>query len=214
MDLLLPRGLAARLTPALSAACAHAATPGHRKVLSEEIRRKLLSIDPWLRGIAVWFLGREGKLLPEEVAEMKPEDVEMADLAGTVSYLKETEFFRGMTADCLKTLAAHAEALSFLRLETVFRTGDRAGAFYIVCEGEVSLTRKGWETARLGPGSVVGADAILEGTDYLVDCIVREDSRLFRVGAEYFVDLLDLFPEVSRVLLANLSRQLREKTRS
>ncbi len=145
---------------------------------------------------------------------MKPEDVEMADLAGTVSFLKETEFFRGMTADCLKALAAHAEAISFLRLETVFRAGDRASALYIVGEGEVALNRKGWETARLGPGSVLGADAILEGTDYLVDCVVQEDSRLFRVGEEYFTDLLDLFPEVSRVLLANLSRQLREKARS
>lgn len=73
----------------------------------------------------------------------------------------ESDFFRGLPAEHLAFLTAHAAEKRLNADDVLFRHGDAAGHFYLVADGSISvevaaLEGPPLEMQELGPGAVLG----------------------------------------------------------
>ena len=112
--------------------------------------------------------------------------------------LREHRFVRGLTAEQIDTLAAHATAVTFEENAVVLVDGRRSAAFYFLVSGsaaiELRATRYAVCVQALGPGDVFGWSALLDHQDTLFAVRARE-----RVVAE---------PELRRAARASTFPQL------
>jgi CRP-like cAMP-binding protein len=75
--------------------------------------------------------------------------------------LRRAGFFRDLSPDVREFLAAHAEVRRLAENEVMFHFGERAGRFYLIVEGHVSVEVAAIEGPALqlqdlGPGMVLG----------------------------------------------------------
>ena len=71
------------------------------------------------------------------------------------SRLAEHPFLKGFSADHLKTLVQYAMPVQFDRGEILFREGDLANRFYLICSGRVELSTE--HNQKVQPVDTIGA---------------------------------------------------------
>jgi CRP-like cAMP-binding protein len=95
------------------------------------------------------------------------EEHQHLDRAGVVDRLRLTPLFGGLTDDQLDRLVEMGEIVDLAPGEALIREGDEADALYVVLDGELDVTKRSGRTdiplARVGPGSLQGEIAALEG---------------------------------------------------
>jgi len=119
--------------------------------------------------------------------------------------LRDHRFVRGLTAEQIDTLAAHATAVTFEENAVVLVDGRRSAAFYFLVSGsaaiELRATRYAVCVQALGPGDVFGWSALLDHQDTLFAVRARERMVALRIEGESLKTLCRTDPQLGGEIL-------------
>ncbi len=114
----------------------------------------------------------------------------------------------------LERLAASGGSMSLAKGATLCQSGDPGDAVYVVLQGEIEVllrSREGREVrvTALGPGSLVGEMAALDGGPRSADMQATRTCALWRIPRAALLETLEAEPKTAIALLGELSRRLR-----
>jgi CRP-like cAMP-binding protein len=132
----------------------------------------------------------------------------------TAALLRASHLLRGVPAAvrAAEQLAPHVRVRALRAGELLWREGDRATAFHVICEGLVAVRRTlpaGAEVivAIFGARETIGDTAAIERACYPADAVVvSESATVLRVDAEAVCRLSARCPELSQSLQQALCR--------
>jgi CRP-like cAMP-binding protein len=114
---------------------------------------------------------------------------------------------------------AEAEIVAFLRLcrqvgydegQGIFRQGDSAKDFFLVISGEVVISIREREMARLGPGHVFGEMSLLERIPRTASAAAAKPTRVFAVPAAV---MSEQAPLLAYKVLLGIAQEMSERLR-
>ena len=109
----------------------------------------------------------------------------------------------------MDALAELADQLRDARLvpgEHLWRVGDPATYFYVVCSGSVRYVGPGWsDAAMVGPGGVPGMPATLAGATRAFEAVAVTPTTALVVEQEVLLDVLEDHFEMASGFLARLA---------
>ena len=133
--------------------------------------------------------------------------------SGVVDRLRLTPLFGGLPDDQLDRLVDMAEIVDLEPGEALIREGDEADALYVVLEGELDVTKRSGRSeipvARVGPGSLQGELAALEGGRRLASVTAATPAEVLRIPVGAIRELLDAGPDVALAVIRTAVSRLR-----
>ncbi len=130
-----------------------------------------------------------------------------------VGRLRETPLFANVEDGPLRRLVARGEVVDLAPGEVLIRQGDEADALFVVLEGELEVTRQSGESriplAVVGPGSLQGEIAALEGGRRLASVSARGEAEVLRIPVDALRELLATGPDVSLAVVRTAVARLR-----
>ena len=118
-----------------------------------------------------------------------------------VLHLKSMGLFARLPAADLAALADGAEERAFRRGSKVFTEGSRVESVLAIIEGEVSVSARGRDLGRIGPGTPLGAISLLADDDQGIEAVAMAPTSALEIPADYFFEVLeDHFPLFHQVL--------------
>jgi CRP/FNR family transcriptional regulator, cyclic AMP receptor protein len=90
--------------------------------------------------------------------------------------------------------------------------GDAGHEFYVIIDGEVGVTSGGETLAKLGAGTYVGEQALLDPGPRTATVTALRDTQAVLLSSREFYAAIDDVPGLSRKLLAGMARRLRESS--
>jgi CRP/FNR family cyclic AMP-dependent transcriptional regulator len=140
----------------------------------------------------------------------------MLSLNERATLLRGVPPFADLPDDQLWLLAGIAEEREAVSDATLFAAGTTGDHLAMIVSGRVALEdHRGAagsiaRIATLGPGSVIGEDAVFDGGAHILDATALTDCRLLTLEREALLALLEEHPALARALIAWLSARLRE----
>lgn len=126
-----------------------------------------------------------------------------------VALLDSVDFFRGLSAHVLASVAAVATEVQHAAGSRLMDEGADGDCMFVVAEGRVAIDQGGLRIAELGVGEVVGELAVLSPGPRNATAFVIEPALLLRLDAAVIDELLLDHPEVARGIIDVLVRRLR-----
>jgi CRP-like cAMP-binding protein len=105
----------------------------------------------------------------------------MAIEAQLVKKLVQIPIFGALTLGEAAEFFDAATEVDVEKGKTLFREGDRSDSLQVILEGEVLVTRRGVELARLGRHAVLGEMSIVDGAPRSATATALSDVKLLRV---------------------------------
>jgi len=127
-----------------------------------------------------------------------------------VDRLAAVELFRGCTPEELRSLARITTAIRVPAGSVLCKQGERGHEFFIVGNGEATVSIDGEDVATVGPGGFFGEMALLDAGDRLATVTSNTAMELYVLANGEFYALLDDVPTVLRRMLEALGARLRE----
>ncbi|MDQ1706240.1 MAG: family transcriptional regulator, cyclic receptor protein [Frankiaceae bacterium] len=124
--------------------------------------------------------------------------------------LSQVQLFSACTAKELDRLARHAEIVDFPAGGVLMHEGEAGHEFYVIIDGEVGVTAGGDTLTKLGPGSYVGEQALLDPGPRTATVTALRDVQAVLLSSREFYAAVDDVPGLSRKLLTGMARRLRE----
>lgn len=114
-------------------------------------------------------------------------------------------------------LAPLCERTAYGKGEVVFREGDPADRVHFLVLGRVKIVKAGRDRdviiEILGPGEPVGTVAVFERRPFPATAVALEPSACVSIPERRFFQVLEERPEITRRLLAGLTRRLMDVNR-
>lgn len=133
--------------------------------------------------------------------------------ATVVERLRSTPLFGGLTAPQLDRLVEDGEILDLRSGQTLIAEGDMADALYVVLDGELDVTKRAGRSeiplARVGPGSLQGELAALEGGRRLATVRAATPAEVLRIPITAVRDLLVAGPDVALSIIRTAVGRMR-----
>ena len=133
--------------------------------------------------------------------------------AAVVERLRSTPLFGDLTSEQLDRVVEGGEIVDLEPGETLIAEGDLADALYVVLDGELSVTKRADRSeiplARVGPGSLQGEMAALEGGRRLATVRAATTAEVLRIPVGAVRDLLDAGPDVALGIIRTAVGRLR-----
>lgn len=126
--------------------------------------------------------------------------------------LAQVALFSACTDKELDRLARHAEIVDFQAGDVLMTEGESGHEFYVIIDGEVGVTSGGTTLAKLGSGTYVGEQALLDPGPRTATVTALRDTQAVLLSSREFYAAIDDVPGLSRKLLAGLAKRLRETT--
>jgi CRP/FNR family cyclic AMP-dependent transcriptional regulator len=124
--------------------------------------------------------------------------------------LAQVQLFSACTDKELDRLARHAEIVDFPAGAVLMNDGEAGHEFYVIIDGDVGVTAGGKTLAKLGAGSYVGEQALLDPGPRTATVTALGDVQAVLLSSREFYAAVDEVPGLSRKLLAGMARRLRE----
>lgn len=118
-------------------------------------------------------------------------------------------FFTDLSRNELLELAKVTEDLEVEEGKTLTREGQSGSEFFVIVDGEVSVTKDGSEIRTLGPGDFFGEIALLADTPRTATVTAKTPLRFFVLTRQAFRSLLAHQPELEEKVLKALDERLR-----
>lgn len=118
-------------------------------------------------------------------------------------------FFAGLSRSELLELAKISEDLEVDAGKALTREGKSGSEFFVIVDGEVSVTKDGQEIRTLGSGDFFGEIALLEDTPRTATVTAKTPLRFFVLTRQAFRSLLAHQPELEQKVLAALEERVR-----
>ena len=128
--------------------------------------------------------------------------------------LRSQPVLAAATAPGLEALSRTASVATLTDAQALFVQGEASDAAYVVLSGAIvisTVSDEGQEVhfADLGPGTLFGELAVLDGGPRTAGATARGPCRLVRIAADAFVRLVRSEPDVALALLRDLCAKLR-----
>jgi signal transduction histidine kinase len=134
-------------------------------------------------------------------------------LADIAQRLRDTPLFGGLDDEQLGRLVESGEIVDLANGEVLIQEGDVADALYVVLEGELEVTKQSGNSeiplAQVGPGSLQGEIAALEGGRRLASVRAITGSEVLRIPVDAIRGLLDAGPDVALAVIRTAVGRLR-----
>lgn len=124
--------------------------------------------------------------------------------------LAELPLLRDAPRRELEVVASHTTPVSIAAGQHLCRQGQPGREAFIVVSGEADVTIDRTSVARLGPGAVCGEVALLDDGYRSATVVAVTAMEVLVLSVKDFASLLEEAPTVTRRLLAQLARRLRE----
>jgi CRP/FNR family transcriptional regulator, cyclic AMP receptor protein len=131
-----------------------------------------------------------------------------------VDMLAGVPLFAGLSRRDLRRLAEHADVVSFRPHETIVEAGRPGGTFYVMLQGEASVTRDGRKIGTMAPGDFFGEISLLDGGPRTATVSAETPVTAIRIFKRSFDRVVTQEPAVASKILAVVARRLREAERS
>jgi CRP/FNR family transcriptional regulator, cyclic AMP receptor protein len=136
-------------------------------------------------------------------------------MSDVTDLLRRVPLFSELSEPELERVGQVAVPRSFPRETRVFHEGDPGDACYIIRTGSCRVTRehpdgRAITLANLGPGSIFGELAMLDGESRSASVEATEDTELLALPARDVRALIRSHPEMAEKLVVALTRRLRE----
>ena len=128
--------------------------------------------------------------------------------------LKRVALFEGRDESELGRLAERFQERTVPEGGVVVEEGSTGTSFFIIAEGEVSVSIGGELRATLGPGDSFGEMAVIDEDVRSASIVAATDLRLYFLTPWEFRPFVHEQPEVAWKLLQSLSRRLRAAQQS
>jgi CRP/FNR family transcriptional regulator, cyclic AMP receptor protein len=135
-------------------------------------------------------------------------------LSSYIEFLKQVPIFSDLDEESLTKVANSGVLQSFKKDSVILSEEDAGNALFVIATGKVKVVRsdsadKEVILAILNDSDFFGEMALLDGLNRSANVIAMEDSKIFIIQRNDFLDLLRKFPDVSIALLQELSTRLR-----
>jgi CRP/FNR family transcriptional regulator, cyclic AMP receptor protein len=128
--------------------------------------------------------------------------------------LERVALFEGLDEDELTRLAERFQERTVPEGGVVVEEGSTGSSFFIIAEGEVSVSVGGELKTTLGPGDSFGEMAVIDEDVRSASIVAATDLRLYFLTPWEFRPFVHEQPEVAWKLLQALSRRLRAAQQS
>ena len=135
----------------------------------------------------------------------------MASKKQLAEALAEVPLFGRCSKRGLRTVARHFEPVTIEAGADVVTQGDEGETFFLILDGELSVSTDGKRTATLGPNDHFGELALLDPAPRSATVTAIGDVELAVLSVRMFRVLLREMPQISAGLLASLASQLRNQ---
>lgn len=141
--------------------------------------------------------------------------------AQTVEMLRSSHALFGLSADEARVVVGYMRVVTYAKGATLLREGDGrdASEMLLLLDGEVSVdagtgsAAGGVTIASLGPGSVLGEVALLDGLPRSAQCTALSPVRAAGLTRVSLQAMLDQQPRVAAKLMIALSQRITERLR-
>jgi signal transduction histidine kinase len=132
----------------------------------------------------------------------------MTDSGAVMDLLRRVPLFANLQEED-KVCIEETEERQLAPGEMLFREGEQAKQFFVLLEGEISVSKKDDVVARNRPGAFFGEIPLLLGTPYMLSARAECDCRLIVFPEEAFWKLLRLCPAISAEIFRAMVTRLR-----
>jgi CRP-like cAMP-binding protein len=130
-------------------------------------------------------------------------------MPSTVDELKRVPLFAGLSVRQLRKLASRVRERRFKNGNIVLREGSMGGiGFFVLTDGEASVTVGGREVARLSPGDHFGELALVSKSARTATVTALTEIRCLEIAFSDFRDFAHANPDVTWKLLQDLVAML------
>jgi CRP/FNR family cyclic AMP-dependent transcriptional regulator len=119
-------------------------------------------------------------------------------------------FFAGLSRSELVELAKATEDMEVDAGRALTREGESGREFFVIVDGEVSVTKDGSEIRKLGPGDFFGEIALLEDRPRTATVRATTPLRFFVLTRQSFRSLLAHQPGIEEKVTKALEERVRE----
>ncbi len=126
-----------------------------------------------------------------------------------IDVLRQVPLFAGLDDRELERLADRFQERSFPEGATVLEEGSTGTSFYVIAEGNTTVSVGGDVKATLGPGDYFGEMAVFEEGVRSASVVAATDLRTYFLTPWEFRPYVEEHPELAWKLLQNLARRLR-----
>jgi CRP-like cAMP-binding protein len=126
-----------------------------------------------------------------------------------IRLLGGVSLFRACTDKELAHIASLTTEIDVPADDVLCREGESGSEFFVIIDGEASVTIDGQLRAKIGPGNFFGEMALLDGGPRIATVTATTPSRLLVLSRQEFFSLLDGAPRVARQLLTAVGARLR-----
>ncbi len=130
-------------------------------------------------------------------------------MAVSVAALKRVSLFEELDDRDLERLANEFKERTFPAGASVVSEGASGAAFFVITDGQATVTVHGEERARLGPGDHFGEVALLDEGVRSATVIADTELRCYGLTPWEFRPFVEEHPQVAWKLLQALARRLR-----
>ena len=125
-----------------------------------------------------------------------------------ITALKASPLFEGLSRKQLAQLARLTDDLEVPAGTVLCEEGKRGHEFFVIIDGEATVTRNGKSIARIGGGDFFGEIALLERVVRTATVAAASPLRFIVVSDQAFKAVLDTDPSIERQVLRALVRRL------
>ncbi len=132
----------------------------------------------------------------------------------SLDFLLDVPIFADLDQPTLEKIAGLGKTKSYEKDETILVEEDAGSALFVITKGKVKVARQSSDGREviltiLSESDFFGEMAILDGLNRSATVVATEDSELFIIQRQDFVNLLKEHPEISISLLQELTARLR-----
>jgi len=127
--------------------------------------------------------------------------------------IREMDFFKGMSQEFMDELAKIFVKESYDQGDIVFKQGEHAHNFYLLEEGEVTLTigEEGHMVFDISPGDSFGWFSLIDLDSYSATAECKRPSKLIKIEKDKANKLLEKYPASGLVFFKRMSGFMSER---
>ena len=133
-----------------------------------------------------------------------------------IEFLKSVPIFSELSEDTLSQLSQSGSVQSFSKDSIILSEREAGSALFIIIAGKVKISRISAEDSDkevilsiLNPSDFFGEMSLLDGLERSATATSMDDSKIFIIQRNDFLELLHDHPEVSIALLQEFTQRLR-----
>jgi CRP-like cAMP-binding protein len=135
-------------------------------------------------------------------------------MASLSEFLLYVPIFADLDKDTIDKISQVGHRKSYTKENIILMEEEVGSALFVIIKGKVKVARTSADGREvilsiLGESDFFGEMAILDGMMRSATVIAIEDSELFIIQRDEFLELLKQYPEISIALLTELTRRLR-----